>query len=97
VAGRLLRQAKVEMRQDWLDAFRRAGEETGRSEYKVWQDGYWDKLIFSRKFLRRKLNYIHRNPCRVGLVVGPEEYPYSSYRNYMQDDDALIEVDRGWL
>ena len=95
-AVRLIRQAKVEKRQEWVAAFAQAGEETGRSQNKVWQDDYWDKIVFTERFLRQKLNYIHRNPCRAGLVDDPGDYPYSSYRNYVNDDDSLIVVDRNW-
>lgn len=95
-AVRLIRQTKVEKRQDWLAAFQKAGQETGRAEQKVWQDDYWDKIIYSEKFLRQKLNYIHRNPCRAGLVEDPRAYPYSSFRNYVYDDDTFIVIDKNW-
>ena len=96
-AKRLIRQAEVENRDDLLIAFSSAGEKTGRSNNKVWQDSFWDKAIFTEKFLRQKLNYIHRNPIRAELVEDITVYPYSSYRNYMFDDNALIDIDNDWL
>lgn len=96
-AVRLIRQAEVEQREDWLAAFKQAGAETGRSQNKVWQDCFWDKIVYTEKFLRQKLNYIHRNPVRANLVADPAQYPYSSYRNYMEQVDAWIEIDRDWL
>ncbi len=95
-SGRIARQAEVEEKKEWLEAFRAAGEKTERADYKVWQDGYWDKNIFSEKMLRQKLNYIHNNPIRAGLVESPDKYPYSSFRNYELDDEALIEIDKDW-
>jgi hypothetical protein len=95
-SGRVVRQAEVEGVQAWLDAFRDAGEETGRGEHKVWQDSYWDTNVFTERFLRQKLNYIHRNPVRANLVEKAEDYPYSSYRNYVRNDETLIEIDHGW-
>jgi REP element-mobilizing transposase RayT len=95
-AVRLIRQAEVEGRKDWINAFKQAGQETERSENKVWQDSYWDKNIYTERFLRQKINYIHRNPLRAKLVEKPEDYPYSSYRNYALNDESLIEMDRGW-
>jgi len=94
---RIIRQAEVEHNEDWIKAFRRAGSETGRSTNKVWQDSYWDKNIYTENFLRQKLNYIHRNPLRAGLADKPEDYPYSSYRNYVLGQEWLIEIDRDWL
>jgi putative transposase len=96
-AKRLIRQAEVEERRDLVAAFEQAGAETGRSEHKVWQDSYWDKNIYTERFLRQKLNYIHRNPLLAGLVEDVAAYPYSSYRNYVIGDDSLIEIDRGWM
>lgn len=54
-------------------------------------------MIFTEKFLRQKLNYIHRNPVGVGLVDDPAMYPYSSYRNYVHEDNSLIDIDKDWL
>ncbi len=96
-AKRIIKQAEVEHRQDLLDAFQKAGMETARSDNKVWQDDFWDTLVFSEKFLRQKLNYIHRNPMRTGLVDDVVAYPYSSYRNYEFDDKTQIEIDNDWL
>jgi len=96
-SGRIKRQAEVEGNQTWLNAFREAGKETGRGEYKVWQDSFWDKILYSERMLRQKLNYLHRNPVRTGLVEYPEDYPYSSYRSYVLGDQTLIEIDMDWF
>ena len=93
---RIIRQAEVEGIRKWLAAFQRAGSETGRSANKVWQDSFWDVNIYSERFLRQKLNYLHRNPVRAGLVDQPEEYVYSSYRNYVGGENWLIEIDEQW-
>ena len=94
---RIIRQATVENIKEWINAFQQAGQETGRSANKVWQDSYWDVNIYTERFLRQKLNYIHRNPIRSGLVEKPEDYPYSSYRNYVFGEEWLIEVDQEWM
>jgi REP element-mobilizing transposase RayT len=39
-AVRLIRQAEAERRDDLLASFAAAGETTGRSQHKVWQDSY---------------------------------------------------------
>ncbi len=94
---RIIRQARVENIRDWLTAFEQAGAETDRSENKVWQDSYWDENVYTERFLRQKLNYVHRNPLRAGLVERPVDYPYSSYRNYQLGEEWLIEIDRDWF
>ncbi|MEZ4511837.1 MAG: transposase [Chloroflexota bacterium] len=96
-AVRLIRQAEIEQNEGYVQAFQRAGQKSGHSFNKVWQDDYWDKLVYSERFLREKLHYMHRNPVRARLVVEPQEYPYSSYRNYVSDDDSFIKIDKDWL
>jgi REP-associated tyrosine transposase len=96
-AKRLVRQAEVEGMSTWVEAFRQAGQTTGRATYKVWQDSYWDENVCTESFLRSKLHYIHRNPVRAGLVNEPTDYPYSSFRNDELGEEWLITIDRGWF
>ena len=95
-AKRIVRQAEVEQNTEWALAFQQAGQETGRSQNKVWQDSYWDENIFTVNFLKQKIDYIHNNPIRAGLVDSADKYPYSSFRNYYLNDDSLIEIDKDW-
>ncbi len=96
-AKRIIRQAEVERNLAWVEAFANAGQETERSQNKVWQDSYWDKNIYSEQFLRQRLDYMHRNPVRAGLVEDEGLYPYSSYRNYVLGEQWLVEIDMGWM
>ena len=59
---------------------------------KVWQDGNDAKEIHSTAFLDEKMNYIHNNPVKAELVVNPEDYLYSSARDYA-GDKGLIEIE----
>jgi putative transposase len=43
-----------------------------------WEEGYHGEEIFTKEFFNSKLNYIHLNPVRAGLVEKEEEYVYSS-------------------
>jgi hypothetical protein len=40
-----------------------------------------------------KINYIHNNPVKEGLVKNPEDWYYSSASNY-QEMESIIEVER---
>jgi putative transposase len=62
-------------------------------KYRLWQPSFYDFNIYSEEKLRQKLNYIHLNPVRTGLVNKPEDYPYSSYRNYYLNDEKIIKID----
>jgi putative transposase len=48
----------------------------------VWQVRYYDFNLFSEKKILEKLNYMHQNPVRRGLVVRPIDWPWSSARHY---------------
>lgn len=95
-AKRLIRQAQVENNQPLLTAFVKAGEASQRSPHKVWQDDYWDKLVSTKRFIRQKLNYMHRNPVKQGLVEEPQDYIHSSYRSYVYGEEWPIVVDKDW-
>ncbi len=62
--------------------------------YQVWQKDFYDFNIYSQDTLIEKLNYIHNNPQRKGLVENPEDYPYSSYRAYSEKGEILLSVHR---
>jgi putative transposase len=51
-------------------------------KYKLWQDSDHAKIILSSKFFYQKLNYSHNNPEEDMLVANPEDYMFSSARNY---------------
>jgi REP element-mobilizing transposase RayT len=88
----LLQQESNEENAQALQKFAEAcGHLKRRQEYKVWQNGYHAVLLRSNKFIYQKLNYIHNNPVKAGLVNRPEEFMYSSARNYA-DLEALFEV-----
>ena len=47
-------------------------------KYKVWQDGNHPKQILTSGFMKEKLEYIHNNPVKAGIVTSPQSYVYSS-------------------
>ncbi|MEO1256589.1 MAG: transposase, partial [Bacteroidota bacterium] len=73
-----------ESRKEWLlNAFRKYGEQLKRvKNYKVWQDGNQPKEIETNEFLDQKLAYIHNNPVESEIVDEPENYLFSSARDY---------------
>jgi len=73
-----------ESRKKWiLNKFAFAGKYLERIEnFKVWQDGYHAVELTSNNFTYQKLNYIHQNPVRAGIVAEPEHYIFSSASNY---------------
>jgi REP element-mobilizing transposase RayT len=70
---------------------------TPKIENPFWTEGNRPIGIYTEKVLRSKMDYIHTNPLRRGLVTNLEDYPYSSFRNYYLNDDSIIKVDRDWI
>lgn len=64
-----------------------------RSCRAFWQTRFYDFNVFTRKKRNEKLNYMHMNPVRRGLVKGPNDWPWSRYRAYMKTGTVLLSVD----
>ena len=73
-----------ESRRDWmLKLFSQAAHKNSRnSKYQFWTQENHAEHIYSNEFIKQKLEYIHNNPVRAGIVDNPEEYKYSSACNY---------------
>ena len=84
-------QEEPESRREWmLNCFQKACEHLKKvQQYKVWQNGYHAEHIYSNKFIRQKLDYIHNNPVQDKIVTLPEDYYFSSARNYAGLDNEL--------
>jgi len=63
------------------------------NQSKIWQSGSHPETIESGRFFDQKLNYIHENPVRKGFVRNPEDWLYSSARNYFLNDHSIIKID----
>ena len=83
-----------ESRREWLLAkFSHKAKRTSRGQdYLLWQEGYHAKQIETNEFLDQKLEYIHLNPVVAGFVSNPEDYVYSSARDYA-GEKGVIPVD----
>lgn len=62
----------------------------------VWQKDFSAIDIWSHKFARQKLHYIHLNPVRAKLCEHPAQWYWSSYRAYFphQANEVPLEIDR---
>lgn len=61
----------------------------------VWQKDPSVIDLWSPKFVRQKLNYLHLNPVGAGLCQHPAEWKWSTYRAYLphKAGDVPIEID----
>ena len=69
-----------ESRKEWmLILFEFSAKKHKRnSKYQIWTHENHAELIYSNKFIDQKINYIHENPVRAGIVENEEDYVYSS-------------------
>jgi len=83
----------TESRRDWmLNLFEFSAKQHVRnSKYQVWTHENHAEIIYSNKFIEQKLEYIHENPVRAGIVEKAEDYLYSSARNYA-DLSSVLEI-----
>ncbi len=73
-----------ESRRDWmLHMMRQAGARNRKNRgFQLWQQHYMPKELYSDKIADQKLNYLHNNPVVAGFVDEPEDYLFSSARDY---------------
>ncbi len=64
------------------------------SIYQIFQKDNYDFNIHSEKKLFEKINYIHYNPVKRGLVEEPSQYLYSSAKNFENGPDSFITIDK---
>ncbi|MFI5173046.1 MAG: hypothetical protein ACHQFW_11690 [Chitinophagales bacterium] len=60
--------------------------------HKVFQPSFDAIACYDYAFLQQKLNYIHFNPVKAGLVLNPEEYIHSSARFYFTGEQGIYPV-----
>ena len=84
-------QNEPESRREWmLERFKLATESHSRNKnYQFWQYGNHPEEIYSNKFMWSKLDYVHLNPVRAGIVEKASQYIYSSASNYVNDTGLL--------
>jgi putative transposase len=67
-----------------------------RATESFWQARYYDFNVWSHRKFVEKLRYIHRNPVKRGLVVRPEDWHWSSYRQYASGEVGMVEIESQW-
>jgi len=92
-AKEIIKKLKSDRRK-WILSLLKYYKKKGKrdSEYQVWQEGSHPQIVNNYEMLNQKINYIHFNPVKRGLVSEPEHWIYSSARNYA-GKDYMMDVD----
>ncbi len=72
------------------------GRTIAAGRHHFWQERYYDFNLWTRKKRIEKTQYIHRNPVHRGLVENPEDWPWSSFRDYATGEERGVEVESYW-
>jgi len=69
-----------ESRAEWmLNRFQFNAEQHLRNKtWQVWTHENHAIYLYGQRFIQEKMDYLHNNPVRAGLVEQPEDYLYSS-------------------
>ncbi|HOO33687.1 MAG TPA: transposase [Thermotogota bacterium] len=70
--------------------YNRKYERTGH----LFQDRYKSEAVETDAYLFAVLRYVHQNPLKAGLVKNLEDYPYSSFAEYLGlNDENYVDKD----
>ena len=86
--------SSIESRKEWMaNMFAYAGRNnSSNKEFQFWKQ-YYHPVELSTDFrLHQRLNYLHNNPVKSGLVWEPWHYKYSSATDYYTGQKGLIEL-----
>ncbi len=83
-----------ESRKRWmLEMMIKAGSNNNNNKgFQFWQQDNHPLVLNTNKLIEQKMEYIHNNPVKGGFVDKPEEYRYSSARDYV-GAKGLIDVE----
>ena len=65
---------------------------TADRERRFWQPSRHPMAIQNEPFWRQKLDYIHDNPCRSGLLLAAEHWRFSSAAWYLSEGQVFVDV-----
>ena len=85
LAYQIVKYLHEDQKNNLLLLFADKAQQKKGAKHKVFEERYDSKVIDSEQLYLEKLNYIHNNPCAKHwkLAKSPEEYLYSSARNYL--------------
>ena len=87
-ARKIIDKAETDDKRWLLNQFKYYKKSYKDSKYQVWQEGSHPKFIQSVEMAQQKIEYIHNNSVKRGLVDRPEHWKYSS-----ANDNNLLEVE----
>ncbi|MBK9485389.1 MAG: transposase [Chitinophagaceae bacterium] len=90
-----IQENPTESRKEWmLNLFNFAGKSNSNNkQYQFWKQDYHPIELNTADKLKDRLDYLHENPVRSGLVWEPWHYKYSSAIDYYTNENGLIKIE----
>jgi len=84
-----------ESRKEWMIyMFERAGKRNSNNKsFQFWQQDNHPIELTNPGILKQKMDYLHENPVRAGIVFKPQHYVYSSAVDYCTNQKGRILVE----
>ena len=86
-------ESSNDSRKNWILAeMRKAGLQNSKTQkFQLWRNDNHPIKLFSNYMIDQKIEYIHNNPVKEGIVEVQEEYLYSSAK-YLATGKGLLKV-----
>jgi REP element-mobilizing transposase RayT len=88
----LLQRDRCEWLLNQLRYFR--AKHKAASVHQVWQEGAHPQAIRTDEMMMQKLEYLHNNPIKRGLVASPEHWRYSSAHEWLKGAEPVLRCDQ---
>ena len=90
-----IQENPTESRKEWmLNIFSYAGKSNNNNkDFQFWKQDYNPIELDSDEKLKQRLNYLHENPVRAGLVWEPWHFKYSSAIDYYTEENGLLKLE----
>jgi putative transposase len=90
-----IQENNMESRKEWmLNIFSYTGSNNNNNkEFQFWKQDYHPIELNSAEKIKQRLDYLHENPVRSGLVWEPWHYKYSSAIDYYTKEHGLLKVE----
>ena len=69
-----------------------AAGNSNTTDYQFWRHDNHPIELWSNKVIQQKIDYIHNNPVKAGIVFRPEDYKYSSACDYAGIEGLLPDI-----
>jgi putative transposase len=90
---RVARRMRRRRRSACAGQFRLPFEAAHESLRAFWQARFYDFNVYTKGKKMEKLNYMHANPVKRGLVNHPKDWPWSSWGFYRGGEAGLVSID----